>query len=334
MSDVERFYRGRNVLVTGAGGFIGSHLAEALVGAGANVTAMIKYGSSSHWGNLEYASVAAKKSMEVVSGNVEDSDFVTSVVKGKDVVFHLAALIAIPYSYLAPRSYVRTNVEGTLNVAEAARRLGTARVVHTSTSEVYGTALREPIDEDHPLQGQSPYSASKIGADKIAESYYRSFGTPIVTLRPFNTFGPRQSARAFIPTIISQALTREVIELGALDPMRDMTFVNDTVNGFLAAGAVTGVEGQTINLGTGVTASIGEFSEIILKLMKSSKKIVQDPKRLRPADSEVLKLVSDNSKAKQLLDWSPTTSVEDGLKATIEFVEANIKLYRPDIYNV
>jgi len=334
MSSLERFYRGKNVLVTGAGGFIGSHLAEALVGAGANVTAMIKYGSSSHWGNLEYASVAAKKSMEVVSGNVEDSDFVTSVVKGKDVVFHLAALIAIPYSYLAPRSYVRTNVEGTLNVAEAARRLGTARVVHTSTSEVYGTALREPIDEDHPLQGQSPYSASKIGADKIAESYYRSFGTPIVTLRPFNTFGPRQSARAFIPTIISQALTREVIELGALDPMRDMTFVSDTVNGFLAAGAATGVAGQTINLGTGVTASIGEFSDIILKLMKSSKKIVQDPKRLRPADSEVFKLVSDNSKAKQLLDWSPTTSVEDGLKATIEFVEANIKQYRPDIYNV
>ena len=197
---MQHLYHGKNVLVTGAGGFIGSHLTEALVEAGANVTAMLKYGSSAHWGNLEYAPAAVRKSIEVVSGNVEDSDFVMGAVKGKDVVFHLAALIAIPYSYVAPRSYVRTNVEGTLNVAEAARRHGTARVVHTSTSEVYGTALREPIDEDHPLQGQSPYSASKIGADKIAESYYRSFVTPIVTLRPFNTFGPRQSARAFILT--------------------------------------------------------------------------------------------------------------------------------------
>lgn len=331
---MQHLYHGKNVLVTGAGGFIGSHLTEALVEAGANVTAMLKYGSSAHWGNLEYAPATVKKSIEVVSGNVEDSDFLMGVVKGKDVVFHLAALIAIPYSYVAPRSYVRTNVEGTLNVAEAARRHGTARVVHTSTSEVYGTALREPIDEDHPLQGQSPYSASKIGADKIAESYYRSFATPIVTLRPFNTFGPRQSARAFIPTIISQALTRDVIELGALDPLRDMTFVSDTVSGFLAAGAVPGVEGQTINLGTGSTASIGDFCNNILKLMKSDKKVVQDPKRMRPAGSEVFKLVSDNSKAKQLLGWTPATSVEDGLSASIEFVRQNINLYRSDIYNV
>lgn len=334
MMDLASFYRGKNVLVTGAGGFIGSHLAETLVKAGANVTAMIKYGSSSHWGSLEHAESAVKQSLRVVAGNVEDSDFVMGAVQDKDVVFHLAALIAIPYSYVAPRSYVRTNVEGTLNVVEAARRLGTGRVVHTSTSEVYGTALREPIDEEHPLQGQSPYSASKIGADKIAESYYRSFSTPVVTLRPFNTFGPRQSARAFIPTIISQALTRDVIELGALDPMRDMTFVGDTVSGFLAAGAASGIEGQTINLGTGSTATIGDFAHKILGLMNCSKPIVQDQKRIRPADSEVFKLVSDNQKAKALMGWSPETTVEGGLKQTIAFVEEHIHLYRPAEYTV
>ncbi|MBC2774682.1 GDP-mannose 4,6-dehydratase [Rhizobium sp. AQ_MP] len=334
MMDLASFYHGKNVLVTGAGGFIGSHLAETLVRAGANVTAMLKYGSSSHWGNLEHAETAVKQSLCVVAGNVEDTDFVMGAVQGKDVVFHLAALIAIPYSYVAPRSYVRTNVEGTLNVVEAARRLGTVRVVHTSTSEVYGTALREPIDEDHPLQGQSPYSASKIGADKIAESYYRSFSTPVVTLRPFNTFGPRQSARAFIPTIISQALTRDVIELGALDPMRDMTFVGDTVSGFLAAGAASGIEGQTINLGTGSTATIGDFANKILNLMNCDKPIVQDPKRIRPADSEVFKLVSDNQKAKALMAWSPETTVEDGLNQTIAFVEKHINLYRPAEYTV
>ena len=205
--------------------------------------------------------------MEVVAGNVEElPDYVAGVVRGKDIVFHLAALIAIPYSYTAPRSYIRTNVEGTLNIVEAARRLDVARVVHTSTSEVYGTALREPIDEEHPLQGQSPYSGSKIGADKIAESYFRSFSTPVVTLRPFNTFGPRQSARAFIPTIISQAIVRDVIELGSLDPQRDMTFVTDTVAGFLKAGATTGIEGETINLGTGETYSIGYLAQLILKV--------------------------------------------------------------------
>ncbi len=334
MIDLQSFYRGKNVLVTGAGGFIGSHLAEALVRAGANVTAMIKYGSSSHWGNLEHAEIDIKRALKVVAGNIEDSDFVMNIVQGQDVVFHLAALIAIPYSYVAPRSYVRTNVEGTLNVVEAARRFGTSRVVHTSTSEVYGTALREPIDEDHPLQGQSPYSASKIGADKIAESYHRSFSTPVVTLRPFNTFGPRQSARAFIPTIISQAATRDGIELGALDPMRDMTFVGDTVAGFQLAGATSGIDGQTINLGTGSTASIGDFATKILSLMNCDKPVTQDPKRMRPAESEVLKLVSDNSKAKRLLGWTPATSMEDGLRQTISFVEANIHLYRPTEYTV
>jgi len=331
---MDKFYQGRKVLVTGAGGFIGSHLTEALVNAGADVTAMIKYSSASVWGNLEHGSTRLKSSVKVVAGNVEDSDFIADVVRGKDVVFHLAALIAIPYSYVAPRSYIRTNVEGTLNIVESARRLGVSRVVHTSTSEVYGSALREPIDEDHPLQGQSPYSASKIGADKIAESYYRSFSTPVVTLRPFNTFGPRQSARAFIPTIISQAVCRDVIELGALDPQRDMTFVGDTVAGFLAAGSTPGIEGETINLGTGETFSIGHFAERILALMNSKKQIVQDQKRIRPAGSEVLKLVSDNRKAQRLLGWEPKTSLDDGLRHAIEFVEANIGLYRTDVYNV
>lgn len=334
MTSNSDFYRGRKVLVTGAGGFIGSHLAEALTRAGASVTAMIKYSAAANWGNLEFAPAEIRRSIEVAAGNVEDSDYVANIMRDKEIVFHLAALIAIPYSYIAPRSYVRTNVEGTLNIVEAGRRLGVGRIVHTSTSEVYGTAIREPIDEDHPLQGQSPYSASKIGADKIAESYHRSFSTPVVTLRPFNTYGPRQSARAFIPTIISQALVRDRIELGALDPQRDMTFVGDTVAGFMAAGAAVGVEGRTINLGTGETHSIGYFADRILSLMGLDKKISQDPRRVRPANSEVLKLVSDNRQAQRLLGWTPQTSLDDGLRQTIAFVEGNLGLFRADAYNV
>ena len=227
---------------------------------------------------------------------------------------------------------MRTNVEGTLNVLEAARRFGAARVVHTSTSEVYGTAQRVPIDEFHPLQGQSPYSASKIGADKMAESYYRSFGTPVVTVRPFNTFGPRQSARAFIPTIISQALVHDEIRLGALTPERDMTCVSDSVAGFIAAGTAPGVEGMTINLGTGETHSVGWFADRIQNLMGVSKPIVQEKQRLRPELSEVHKLVSDNNLARRLMGWSPETSLDDGLKRTIAFVEANLSLFRTDEY--
>jgi nucleoside-diphosphate-sugar epimerase len=253
-------------------------------------------------------------------------------VEGQDIVFHLAALIAIPYSYEAPRTYLRTNVEGTLNVLEAARRYGGTRVVHTSTSEVYGTALRTPIDESHPLQGQSPYSASKIGADKLAESYYRSFATPVITVRPFNTFGPRQSARAFIPTIISQALKRDEVRLGSLTPERDMTFVDDTVAGFLAAGSTSGIEGGTINLGTGKTFSVGWFAKQILGLMGVERPIVQDDERLRPALSEVMKLVSDNTRARDVIGWSPTVSIDDGLRRTIEFVREHPSLYQTDSY--
>ncbi len=327
-------YSGRKVLVTGAGGFIASHLAEALVRAGANVTALVRYNANSAWGNLQFVPPDVRGQMRIEFGNVEDSDYVLELAKGQDCIFHLAALIAIPYSYVAPRSYVRANIEGTLNLIEAARKLGSGRVVHTSTSEVYGTALREPIDEEHALQGQSPYSASKIGADKICESYFRSFGTPIVTVRPFNTYGPRQSSRAFIPTIIAQALTRDVIELGALDPQRDMTFVADTVAGFLAAGLAPGVEGETINLGTGQTASIGSYAQEILRIMGCDKRIVQNPHRIRPANSEVFKLVADNRKAARLLGWQPSTSTIDGLSQTIEFVRENVAFYRPDTYTV
>lgn len=322
---------GRKVLVTGAGGFIGSHLAGALAEAGAEVTAMVHYNSGSLIGNLAFERDARDR-MRVIAGTIEDGDFMFHAVEGQEIVFHLAALIAIPYSYVAPRSYVRTNVEGTLNVLEAARRFGTARVVHTSTSEVYGTAQRVPIDESHPLQGQSPYSASKIGADKIAESYHRSFGTPVVTVRPFNTFGPRQSARAFIPTIISQALSRDEIRLGALTPERDMTFVGDSVAGFIAAAVAPGVEGMTINLGTGETHSVGWFAERIQRLMGTDKPIVQEEQRLRPELSEVHKLVSDNGLARRVMGWQPRTSLDDGLERTIAFVEANRGLFRTDEY--
>ncbi|KAA5603528.1 GDP-mannose 4,6-dehydratase [Blastochloris sulfoviridis] len=323
---------GKKVVVTGAGGFIGSHLVEALVAAGASVTAMVRYNSSSSIGNLAFLPPDMRRSVRIASGNVEDSDFVFGVAKGQDVIFHLAALIAIPYSYEAPRSYVRANVEGTLNVLEAVRRFDIARMVHTSTSEVYGTALYAPIDEKHPLQGQSPYSATKIGADKLAESYFRSFETPVVTVRPFNTFGPRQSARAFIPTIISQALARDEIHLGSLTPERDMTFVSDTVAGFLAAATAPGVPGMTLNLGTGVTHSVGWFAKRILELMKLDKPIVQDEDRLRPALSEVMKLVSDNALAKTAMGWTPTVSIDDGLLRTIEFVTNNLGRYDTSAY--
>jgi NAD dependent epimerase/dehydratase len=323
---------GKKVVVTGAGGFIGSHLVEALVAAGASVTAVVRYNSGSLIGNLAFLDRRSREAVRIVSGNVEDSDFMYRTIEGQEIVLHLAALIAIPYSYEAPRSYVRANIEGTLNVLEAARRYGVARVVHTSTSEVYGTALRVPIDETHPLQGQSPYSASKIAADKLAESYYRSFETPVVTLRPFNTFGPRQSARAFIPTIISQALERDEIRLGSLTPERDMTFVSDTVAGFMAAALTPGIDGMTINLGTGETHTVGWFANQLLGLMGVTKPIVQEEQRMRPNLSEVRKLVSDNTVAREKMNWSPKVTLDDGLRRAIEFVRANPSLFRSDGY--
>jgi NAD dependent epimerase/dehydratase len=325
-------WTGKKVVVTGAGGFIGSHLVEALVTAGASVTAVVRYNSNSLIGNLGFLDRKVLHAVKIAAGNIEDNDFMYSTIKRQEIVLHLAALIAIPYSYEAPRSYVRTNIEGTLNVLEAARRYDVDRVVHTSTSEVYGTALRVPIGEDHPLQGQSPYSASKIGADKLAESYHRSFGTPVTTLRPFNTFGPRQSARAFIPTIISQALTRGEVRLGSLTPERDMTFVSDTVAGFMAAALAPGIEGKTINLGTGETHSVGWFAEQLLKLMNIATTVVQEQQRMRPEQSEVRKLVSDNALARELMNWTPKVSLDDGLRQTIDFVRDHSEMFRNDGY--
>jgi NAD dependent epimerase/dehydratase len=322
----------KRVLVTGAAGFIGSHLVEALVALGARVTCLVRYNSASSIGNLELLAADSKAGITIAPGNIEDSDFVQRTVEGQEIVLHLAALIGIPYSYVAPRSYVRTNVEGTLNVLEAARRCGVGRVVHTSTSEVYGSARRVPIDEEHPLQAQSPYAASKIAADKLAESYHRSFNTPVVTLRPFNTFGPRQSARAFIPAIISQALAGDTVRLGALAPRRDMTYVSDTVDGFVRAATAAGIEGETINLGTGEMFSVGEFAERILAMMGSKAGIECDPARKRPEASEVAALVSDNGKARRLLGWQPGTALDDGLRATIDFLERHRELYQPQLY--
>lgn len=325
-------WTGKKVLVTGGGGFIGSHLCETLIELGANVTAMIHYNSRNHWGNLEFLSPQHKSAVQVVAGNIEDSNFVARQVKGQNIVFHLATLIAIPYSYIAPLSYVRTNVEGTLAILEAARTHEVERIVHTSTSETYGTALYTPIDEKHPLQGQSPYSASKIGADKITESFYRSFNLPVVTVRPFNTYGPRQSARAVIPTIISQALSQSEIRLGALDPVRDLNYVKDTAQGFIKAAESPHSIGEVINLSTGQGITIGELATLLLGLMDCHKPVVTQEDRVRPANSEVFKLIGDNTKAQRTIGWAPHYTLRDGLKETIAFIASHQQLYKTEQY--
>jgi len=323
------------VLVTGAGGFIGSHLTAKLADLGANVRAYVHYNSRNDWGNLAFLTDAQMGRVRPIAGNVEDAGSVDEAVAGCRCVFHLAALIGIPYSYVAPRSYVATNIGGTLNVLDAVRRHGVPKMVHTSTSEAYGTALYSPIDEKHPLQGQSPYSATKIGADKLAESYHRSFGVPVATIRPFNTYGPRQSARAVIPTIIAQLLTgRKTVELGALDPERDLTFVEDTVLGFLAMAESDRSIGETINVGNGKTISIGGLAQTIVDMVNPDAKIVSVPDRVRPEKSEVMRLICGNQKAKELLGWEPTVSLYDGLARTVEFVREHLDLYRPEEYTV
>lgn len=318
-------------LVTGAGGFIGSHLAEHLVRAGARTRAFVHYNSLGRRGWLDDSEVVGD--IEVFAGDICDRDSLTAAMSGVDVVFHLASLIAIPYSYSAPESYVRTNVHGTLNVLQAARHAGVERIVHTSTSEVYGTALHVPISEDHPLQGQSPYSASKIGADKIAESMARSFELPVVTVRPFNTYGPRQSARAVIPTIITQCLSgAERLRLGNLQPTRDLNYVSDTVSGFVAAALADGVVGETINIGSGREISIGDLARLIADLTGSSIGVEVDRDRLRPDRSEVDRLLADNARAERLLGWRTEVSLEAGLQSTIEWFRNNLHGYRPDEY--
>lgn len=327
-------WTGKRVLVTGAGGFIGSHLTERLVELGASVRALVHYNSLGSWGWLDTSPL--KSQIEVVSGDIADRGSVQHAMQDREIVFHLAALIAIPYSYIAPISYVNANIIGTLNVLENARQMGTERVLHTSTSEVYGTALEVPISEKHPLQGQSPYSASKIGADKLAESYFRSFETPVVTVRPFNTFGPRQSARAVMPTIISQALSQDRIKLGSLTPTRDLNFVSNTVDGFIKAAEAPKEKalGATVNLGSNREISIGDLAKAIIEIVGRPVEIVTDDQRLRPAKSEVERLLADNRLAKELIDWEPKVRFEDGLKTTIEWMKSNLGRYRADVYNV
>ncbi len=325
-------WRGRKVLVTGAGGFIGSHLAERLAEEGARVRALVHYNALGSWAWLDHTALAGE--MEVLAGDVRDPGSVAQAVEGVEVVFHLAALIAIPYSYQAPASYVATNIQGTLNVLQAARQAGVARLVHTSTSEVYGTAQRVPIAEDHPLVGQSPYSATKIAADKLAESFHLSFGLPVVTVRPFNTFGPRQSARAVIPTIITQALAGQPVRLGNLNPTRDLNYVANTVDGFLAAAQAERALGRTVNLGSGREISIGDLALLIGRLMGRDLGLEQDAGRLRPAASEVERLLADNRLADQLLGWRPRLSLEEGLEKTITWLRQNMQRYRPGVYAV
>jgi len=325
----------RSVLVTGAGGFIGSHLVEELVTMGAHVRAFVHYNSRNDWGNLELLPSDVLQRLEVVAGDVQDAGSVRKAVAGCDVVFHLAALISIPYSYIAPESFVNTNVRGTLNVMQACLDEGVRKVVHTSTSEAYGTAIYTPIDEQHALQGQSPYSASKIGADKIAESYYRSFDVPVSIIRPFNTYGPRQSARAIIPTVLAQLLSgARQIKLGSLTPVRDLTYVDDMVQGFIKVAQVDESIGQVINVGFGRGISIGQLVETITRVAGSSAEIIEDPQRVRPDKSEVFELLCDNTRARTLLDWKPRISLEDGLKRVMDFIQANPSLYKPALYNV
>lgn len=328
------FWNNLPVLVTGAGGFIASHLVETLVRQGANVRTFVRYNSRSDPGLLTLLPEDVIQQVEIVAGDLRDLTAVTAAMCGISYVFHLGALIAIPYSYLHPAEVVETNVTGTLNVLLAGRECGVERIVHTSTSEVYGTALRVPIDEEHPLQGQSPYSASKIAADKIAESFYCSFDLPVVTLRPFNTYGPRQSARAVIPTIISQALTQDIVRLGNLDSRRDLTYVADTVSGFLKVAETPSVEGETFNLGVGSDVTIGELAHLIIDLVGRPVEIFLDPDRLRPEKSEVQRLLSDNRKADERLGWQPQVSLKEGLHRTIEWVSANLERYQPNQYAV
>jgi len=319
------------ILVTGAGGFIGSRLTEALCVRGARVRAFVRYNSRADAGLLKALPPDVLRSVEVIMGDLRDEDALEKAASGTALVFHLGALISIPYSYQHPVEVVQTNILGTLAVLQACRKSG-SRLVHTSTSEVYGTALRVPIDEQHPLQGQSPYSASKIGADKLVESYYRAFGVPAVTIRPFNTYGPGQSARAVIPTIITQALQAQEIHLGNLEARRDFTYLDDTVAAFIKVAETPGIDGETFNLGSGQEVSIRELSEEILFLTGSQARVVVDEERLRPEKSEVQRLLADNSKARRILGWEPKVSLREGLTQTIAWVRAHMDFYRPGRY--
>ena len=327
-------WNSKTVLVTGAGGFIGSHLVEELVRRGVSVRAFVRYNSRADYGLLRFLPPDVQNQVEVVSGDLRDANAVRAAVEDISVVFHLGALIAIPYSYVHPREVVETNVMGTLNVLMAARDLGVERLIHASTSEVYGTAQYVPIDEEHPLQGQSPYSASKIGADKLVESFCCSFSLPVTTIRPFNTYGPRQSARAVIPTIISQALTADVVKLGDLTPRRDFTFVTDIVTGFLAGAESDKTMGRVFNLGAGQDISIGELAEIVIRFIGRPVSVVSETQRMRPRHSEVRRLLASTQLAYELTGWRPQVSFEDGLRQTIAWIGQNLSLYDPSRYQI
>lgn len=327
-------WSGKRVLVTGAGGFIGSQLVETLALNGADVRAFVRYNSRGDAGSLRQLSADIFRELDVVAGDLRDTAAVDRAVRGVDFVFHLGAIISIPYSYKHPMETAETNFMGTLNVLLACLSHGVERLIHTSTSEVYGTAQFTPMDESHPLQGQSPYSASKIGADKLVESFYRSYNLPVVTVRPFNTYGPRQSARAVIPTIITQSLTEDRIYLGNLEARRDFTYVRDTVDGFIRAAEAEGILGQELNLGTGEDISIGELATRIIRLVGRPVEIVTESERMRPEKSEVMRLLSDNGLARRILDWEPAYSLEDGLRETIAWIGNHIDFYHVGQYEI
>lgn len=327
--------KGKKVLVTGSEGFIGSHLTERLVELGADVTALVQYNSFNNWGWIDTFDKNIKDNINVFTGDIREYDNMKRAIKGQEVVFHLAALIAIPYSYLSPMAYVRTNVEGTTNVLEACKEYDVEKIVHTSTSETYGTALYVPIDEKHPMQGQSPYSASKIAADKMAESFYKSFNLPVATIRPFNTYGPRQSARAVIPTIISQILAGKTeIKLGSLTPTRDFNYVKDTAEAFIKIAESEKTIGEVINAGSNYEISIGDTVKKIIDIIGKDVNIICDDERIRPENSEVNRLWADNKKIKELTEWRPQYSLNDGLKETVEWIKDNMQYFKTDIYNV
>ncbi|MFH1450106.1 MAG: SDR family NAD(P)-dependent oxidoreductase [bacterium] len=327
-------WKNEKVLITGAGGFIGSHLAERLVILGAKVKVFIRYNSRNHQGFIEGFKPQIREKIEIVAGDLRDAQAVKEASKEVDIIFHLGSLISIPYSYLHPSEVVEANILGTLNVLNAARENKSKRVVHTSTSEVYGTAIYVPIDEKHPLQGQSPYSASKIGADMLAESFYRAYDLPVVTVRPFNTYGPRQSARAVIPTLITQIIAGKDVYLGSTKPIRDLNYVSDTVEGFIKIAQAPNIEGEVINIGYGKGISVGELTDKIISLIGREVKVIFDASRIRPSKSEVDRLIANNEKAKKLTGWEPQVSLDEGLRRTVDWISENIALYKPSVYNV